>query len=286
MPGNQDQPSRAAGALCPVFTPRGSEQPWRRVQRFMEMLSAQMGGSRDGFLQRRPGGQPGACRVPLPRREGPGDSGSRCACSGPRDCSPGWGGWCWGACGEDLPETLLCRRIWRRPKGASLEQGQGKKAVPGNSAFAGELKKGLSWLWFEDWTLGTWPELLRLQSEVSLPTSEETELLMMGCVFLIGHQRRSILLITVSLRKLQKCWRDSKSHHHPNCNESHSLCRAGGRPCLSLRERLRPSRGGPSTTSRDIGGGLSAKSCFLQLSTQSLFPPAETDTILPLLRVL
>ena len=117
----------------------------------------------------------------------------------------GVGGWCWGACGEDLPETLLCRRIWRRPKGASLEQGQGKKAVPGNSAFAGELKKGLSWLWFEDWTLGTWPELLRLQSEVSLPTSEETELLMMGCVFLIGHQRRSILLITVSLRKLQKC---------------------------------------------------------------------------------
>ena len=67
---------------------------------------------------------------------------------------------------------------------------------------------------------------------------------------------------------------------------SHSLCRAGGQPCLSPRECLRPSRGSPSTTSRDIGGGLLAKSCFLQLSTQSLFPPAETDMILPLLRVL
>ena len=206
MPGDQDQTSRGAGSLRPVFTPRGSEQPWRRVQRFMEMLSAQTGGSGDGFLQCRPGGQPGACGVPLPRREGPGDSGSRCACSRPQGCSPGWGG-CWGACGEGLPETLLCRGIWRRPKGASLERGQGEKAVPGNSASAGELKKGLSWLWFEDWILGTWPELLRLQSEVSPPMSEETELLTMGCVFLIGHQRWPILLITVSLRKLQKCWR-------------------------------------------------------------------------------
>ena len=36
----------------------------------------------------------------------------------------------------------------------------------------------------------------------------------------------------------------------------------GRRACLSPRERLGPSRGSLSTISRDIGGGLSAKSCF------------------------
>ena len=69
------------------------------------------------------------------------------------------------------------------PEGASLEQGPGKTAAAGNSAFAGELKKGLLRLWFGDQTPGTRPECLRPRSEVSLPMSEGTEFLTMGCVF-------------------------------------------------------------------------------------------------------
>ena len=112
---------------------------------------------------------------------------SRCACSGPQDFCPGWGGGgvreAGGARRGGPPRDVAVPLRLEMPEGASLEQGPGKTAAAGNSAFAGELKKGLLRLWFGDQTPGTRPECLRPRSEVSLPMSEGTEFLTMGCVF-------------------------------------------------------------------------------------------------------
>lgn len=52
-------------------------------------------------------------------------------------------------------------------------------------------------------------------------------------------------------------------HPHPSNSTGKSQPVSGARAaCLSLRELLGPSRSVPSTTSRDIGAGLSAEACL------------------------
>lgn len=143
------------------------------MQRFVEMLSAQTGASGDGSCS--------AILVEsleLTASRGPRGVSSCCVCSGPQGCRPGWRGGLGEAPGarrggpsRDTAVPAHLEMAERSQPGA----GHGKKAVPGNSAFAGELKKGLSHLWFEDKMLGTWPELLRPQSEVSPPRTEGTQ---------------------------------------------------------------------------------------------------------------
>lgn len=53
-------------------------------------------------------------------------------------------------------------------------------------------------------------------------------------------------------------------HPHPSKSTGESQPISGGRAVLpfSLRELLGPNRSLPSTTSQDIGGGLSAEACL------------------------
>ena len=133
---------------------------------------------RGRFLQRRPGGELGADGMPLLKVGGSWRVRSCCARSGPQGCRPGWRGGIGeapGACGGGPPRDAAGPAHLEMAEGSQPGAGQGKKAVPRNSAFTGELKKGLSRLWFEDKMLRTWPELLRLQSEVSPLRTEGTQ---------------------------------------------------------------------------------------------------------------
>lgn len=103
------------------------------MQRFVEMLSAQTGASGDGSCSAILVESLELTASRYSRWQGPGESAPAARAPGRRAAVLG-GGAASGRprepAGEDLPETLLCRPIWRWQKGASLEQVMERKQCP------------------------------------------------------------------------------------------------------------------------------------------------------------